>query len=432
MPAVVLTERLVRSLGPSTAAQTDHWDRKVRGLGLRVTQSGVKTWTLLYRHGRRLRRLTIGRYPVVSLADARDKANKALHAVSEGEDPAIKRQIARNAMTFEELAVEYVEKHAKKRKRSWREDHRLLNGSPHKKKTGKRPHVPLVRLWGPRLLTDIRRADVRDLIESTAERAPTMGNRLFALVRRIFNFAIERDWLEISPCQMIKAPAVERQRDRVLTEDEIARFWQATEAEHPTVQAILRLRLLTAQRGGEVLSMRWQDLDLGTGWWTIPAERSKNGLAHRVPLSPPATKILKSLKLVAEKRDPKSPWVFPSTRRNALHPIEHVQKAVERVRRRAALDFRGHDLRRTAASLMVGAGTPRLVVSKILNHVEQGVTAVYDRHSYDAEKRAALDAWGRRVIALLKAKRTSLPLQVDRSALEGAPNTTTQALEPQH
>ena len=136
----------------------------------------------------------------------------------------------------------------------------------------------------------------------------------------------------------------------------------------------------------------WAEIDLVGRWWTIPPERSKNGLAHRVPLSSQAVRILKGLKAEA-KND--ATWVFPSTRKTGPH-IDHAQKAIERIVERSQVEFRGHDLRRTAASLMVGAGVPRLVVSKILNHVETGVTAVYDRHSYELEKRAALDFWGKR------------------------------------
>lgn len=216
----------------------------------------------------------------------------------------------------------------------------------------------------------------------------------------MFNFAIEHDWLESNPCHLIKRLAPERQRDRVLSEDEIRKFWKALDNEQPIIAALFRLRLLTAQRGGEVHGARWDEMELTTGWWTIPAARSKNSLAHRVPLSAQALKVLKDLK--AQPED--SPWVFPSTRKAGPH-IAHAQKAIERIVQRSKVEFRGHDLRRTAASLMVGAGVPRLVVSKILNHVETGVTAVYDRHSYDLEKRAALDFWGKRVEAIIANKR---------------------------
>jgi integrase len=219
----------------------------------------------------------------------------------------------------------------------------------------------------------------------------------------MFNFAIEREWIESNPCHMVKRPAPERPRQRVLSEDEIRRVWNSLASEHAITAALFKLRLLTAQRGGEVHGAAWAEIDLVSRWWTIPPERSKNGLAHRVPLSPQAVRILKALKAEA---DEDATWVFPSTRKTGPH-VKHAQKAIERIVDRSGVEFRGHDLRRTAASLMVGAGVPRLVVSKILNHVESGVTAVYDRHSYDAEKRAALDFWGRHVEAIVNGRRTS-------------------------
>jgi integrase len=185
----------------------------------------------------------------------------------------------------------------------------------------------------------------------------------------------------------------------VLAEEEIRAVWKTLDGERPMIAALFRLRLLTAQRGGELHGARWEEMDLASGWWTIPAERSKNGLARRVPLSPQAVRVLKEWR--PNVRD--SPWVFPASRKG-LH-IAHAQKAIERIVEASKVEFRGHDLRRTAASLMVGAGVPRLVVSKILNHVETGVTAVYDRHSYDLEKRAALDFWGRRLEAIVRGRR---------------------------
>jgi integrase len=394
-----LTDRTIKAMRPPADGRIDVWDDTVSGFGLRVSSTGRKTWVLMYRRNGVLRRYTLGIYPTLGLADAREKARDALRDVAHGGDPATEKIAERRAETFADLAHEYVERHAKK-KRSGREDIRILYGSPHKKKTGKRPHEPLVKRWGAMKVKDISRRDVRKLLEEIADRAPIMANRTLALVRKMFNFGIERDWVEANPCQMIKRLAPERQRDRVLSEDEIRKFWKALDDEQPIIAGLFRLRLLTAQRGGEVHGASWDEMELTTGWWTIPAERSKNGLAHRVPLSSQALKVLKDLKAQAEE----SPWVFPSTRKAGPH-IAHAQKAIERVVDRSKVEFRGHDLRRTAASLMVGAGVPRLVVSKILNHAETGVTAVYDRHSYDAEKRAALDFWGKRVEAIIANKR---------------------------
>jgi integrase len=143
--------------------------------------------------------------------------------------------------------------------------------------------------------------------------------------------------------------------------------------------------------------MRWTDVDFSEGYFTIPEERSKNGLSHRVPLSPQALALLERQRLLRSD----SPWVFPNAR--GLGPLAGIQKAIQRVRRRAGIDLRGHDLRRTAASNLASMGIPRLVIARILNHVETGVTAVYDRHSYDREKREALDVWERRLAEIVGA-----------------------------
>ena len=398
MASANFTDPFIRSLRPLSDGQKDYWDERVTGLVLRVSPAGKKTWSVLYRFNGRQRRLTLGSYDILGLADARTRAKAVLLSASGGVDPAAVKQEDKRSLTFADLAKEYVEHHAKL-KRSGREDIRQLYGSPHKKRTGKRPHVPIVRRWGSLKLTEIRRRDVRELLDDVAQRAPVMANRTLALVRKVFNFAIEHEWLEMNPCHMVKRVTREKQRDRVLTEEELRAVWKALDAEPPSIAALFRLRLLTAQRGGEVLGAKWDEMDLTSAWWTIPGERSKNGLAHRVPLSPQALRILKDLRQTSEE----SLWVFPSPRK-ALPHIQHAQKAIERIVKASGVAFRGHDLRRTAASLMVGGGVPRLVVSKILNHVETGVTAVYDRHSYDPEKRSALDFWGKRIEAIIANK----------------------------
>ena len=159
----------------------------------------------MYRMGKKLRRLTLGRFPTLGLAAAREKATDALREVGKGEDPGQRKIEERRAETFAELAREYIERHASK-KRSGREDIRLLNGSPHKKKTGKRPARAAGHAVGDRRIKDIKRRDVRELLDEIAARAPIMANRTLALVRKMFNFAIEHEWLEINPCHMVKPP----------------------------------------------------------------------------------------------------------------------------------------------------------------------------------------------------------------------------------
>jgi integrase len=185
------------------------------------------------------------------------------------------------------------------------------------------------------------------------------------------------------------------QRDRVLSDEEIKQVWGACGQLDHVLEIYFKIALLTAQRGGEVRVMRWDDVDLVTGWWTIPAQITKNGLAHRVPLSHAAYDLLRQCQATAS-----SPWVFPSPRL-PQRPVKNVHTPAGRLAVQSSVTFVPHDLRRTAASHMTSMGIPRLVVAKILNHVEPGVTKVYDRHSYDAEKRQALEAWGRKVMALV-------------------------------
>ncbi len=411
MSTVSLTDAFIRSLRPAEKGRLDYWDDKVTGLSVRVSPAGRKTWSVMYRFNGRLRRYTLGVYPVLGLADARRKAVTALREAGSGVDPAAIKIEARRAETFADLAREYMARHGNFKK-SADEDRRMLYGSPQKKRTGKVAHVPIVKRWGAMKVRDITRRDVRALLDVTAERAPIQANRVLAVVRKMFNFAIEHDWLDVNPCHMVKRIVREIPRDRVLTEDEIRAVWKALDDEHVLMASLIRLRLLTAQRGGELQGARWEEVDLTSGWWTIPSPRSKNRLSHRVPLSPQALALFKTLheyRVANAKPDENgdtqlSPWVFPSTRKTGPH-VNHAQKAFERLVARAGVKFRGHDLRRTAASLMVGGGVPRLVVSKILNHVETGVTAVYDRHSYDPEKRAALYYWGNRVEQVVAAAR---------------------------
>ena len=239
-----------------------------------------------------------------------------------------------------------------------------------------------------------------------------MANRIRATLRKMFNWDILNEIVETNPVYLVPVPARDRRRDRILTEHEIKTVWKALDKEvkeaqksHRKRQAItagsLKLRLLTGQRGGEVMSMEWNEID--GNWWTIPGNKTKNGLTHRVPLTPFALRIIEEMKFFAEgtgkKKRPLSQFVFPSPIGDA--PMANPQKALERIHAATGVAFRGHDLRRTAASMMTGMGIPRLTVSKILNHVEQGVTAVYDRHSYDKEKREALEEWGKRLMLIV-------------------------------
>ena len=400
MPKIKFTVTKLQSIKPGTE-RTEYWDKSFPGLVLRVTPGGAKMFSLMYRIGGHRRRYTLGAFPfVLSLADARERAGDALRLVRKGVDP-VEEQKRRaqvevegilDGWTFERLAKQFLEEHAKKL------------GSYYEINRSFEKH--LLPQFGKAKVRGLKRADVRVYLDKMSQTKPVMANRCLAYLRKMFNWALSKDLVKSNPISAIPRPGAEHQRDRVLSQDEIRAIWTALDSEKPVMAATFRLRLLTAQRGGEVHAMRWKDID--GEWWTIPSEVSKNRLSHRVPLSPQALKIIDEVRQVTDEQDRKakrqrSEWIFPNPRNRSAH-VRSVEDLAERVRAASKVFFRAHDLRRTAASLMAGMGVPRLVVGKILNHIEPGVTSVYDRYSYDREKREALNAWGARLSSIIEAK----------------------------
>ena len=389
MPKLKFTARGIAAIKPPKTGQADYWDTSIPGFILRVSYAGRKTWGVVYRHEGRKRRLTIGTYPSLSLADARERAKDALQEAAHGNDPAADKQAKRRAETLGELAAEYIEKHAKKNKRSWRTDELAFERD-------------ILPRWRHRKAASITRKEVVRLLDDIVERgAPVQANRVLEILRKAYNWAISRDIVIYNPCIGIERPVKERASDRVLTADEIKAVWAALTDEEPAIATAYKLRLLTAQRGQEVKTMRIEDIDRGNGWWTIPGERSKNERSHRVPLSPQTEAVLEEL-LADDDRS--EGWVFFTPLCDG--PMTKLWRTKRDIAERAGVSFVPHDLRRSAASHMTGMGIPRLTVSKLLNHAEAGITKVYDRHSYDPEKRQALDTWGARLEEIVTGKIT--------------------------
>ena len=340
MPKLHFTARGIDAIKPPKADQADYWDTSLPGFILRVSYGGRKAWGVVYRHEGRRRRLTFGTYPSLSLADARAKANDTLRDVAHGKDPAAEKSAERRAETLGELAAEYIEKHAKPKKRSWRTDELAFERD-------------ILPRWRHRKAGSITRREVARLLDDIVERgAPIQANRVYGILRKAYNWAISRDIVSYNPCIGIERPSSENARDRVLTDDEIRAVWAALADEEPAIAAAYKLRLLTVQRGQEVETMRLEDIDRESGWWTIPGERAKNERSHRVPLSPQTIKVLDEL-LAGDERS--EGWVFRAPRRDG--PMTMMWKTKKDIAERAGVEFVSHDLRRTAASKMTGMGT---------------------------------------------------------------------------
>ncbi len=388
------TDRTIAALKPK-AERHEVWEGGRVGFGVRVSPKGRKSWIYMYRFGGKARRMGLGTYPAISLASAHVKHAKAKELLEKGTDPGAQQVEQKRAElaaeTVADLIEEYLEKWARPRKRSAHEDERSL-------------HKEVLPIWGKRKAKEITRRDVITLLDGIVERgSPIQANRTLAVIRKMFNFAISRDIVDATPVAMVRAPAKENQRDRVLSADEIRTLWKGLDTAPMSAgtKLVLKLELATAQRKGEVVGATVSEFDLEESVWTIPAERSRNGQAHRVPLSPLALTLIEEARALTGE----SPWLFPSPGGNGPITPHSINRALYRSMPEIDVEnMTPHDLRRTAASFMTSLGISRLTVGKILNHAETGVTAVYDRHSYDAEKRHALDAWAAHLEGILSGK----------------------------
>jgi integrase len=377
----------------------------VKGLYLIVQPSGVKSWAVRYRTGVAHRRMVIGAYPEVGLAAARNKARAILAAAEEGDDPAEEKRRAKAAKVeaAERDSVRaLVELHDK------RHLSKLRSGKTVRRELDR--HV--VAKWGDRDVKSITKRDVIDLLDEIVDSGREItANRVRGYLGKFFNWCIERDVLDSSPMTGVKRPAKERSRDRVLTDDEVRWFWRACERVGWPWEAPAQLLLLTGQRLGEVVGMREAELD--GDLWTMAGDRTKNGRAHTVPLSEPARAILRGVQRVKGRAG----LIFTTTGETPLSGFDKWRQHIADAMEELAAEERGgpvaiprwtfHDLRRTAATGMARLGQPVHVVEAVLNHASgaiSGVAGVYNRHSYDAEKRTALEAWGRYVLELVDGR----------------------------
>jgi integrase len=389
------TDKFIKAAKARKGERTDYWDSNVRRLGLRVSPSGHKSWVLMYRReadGAK-RRYKLGEYPIVSLAEARANALAVLSQVEKGGDPAGAKQDAKGEPTVEELAKLYVERYAKANRRSWQEDERRIEQNI----------IPAIGKHKAHLVTA---ADLIKLHEAITERgAPVEANRNIELVRRVYSWALGKRKVDHNPAERLELNP-ERSRDRVLSEDEIKAFWNALEGlelERST-KLVLKLALVTGQRLDEIAGLSFQELDFKREVWTIPGERTKNRLTHTVPLSSLALSLLREAKKGASPEG----YMFPSAKDGRLR-----RRSISRALLRNSDDlkikkFTPHDLRRTVASQMAALGIDRIVTGKLLNHASvdrDTVTGmIYDRHSYDEEKRRAMERWAGRLLEITEGR----------------------------
>jgi integrase len=415
MPTIRLTQRAVETLKPPATGRVEYWDSHLPGFGLRVAGSGRKTWVAMYRVDGQLVRETVGTLALIpSVAEARDRARESMHKARAGKNPVAERRerelaakIKAEALpdTFRAVAARYLERYAKKNTKptTWRELQRQLE-------------VDVFPKWGDRPIASITRQDVTVLLEAIADRgSPVQANRTLARLKTLFKWVLDEELIPVDPSARVRKVVKESARDRTLTDDEISMFWRGCDKLGWPFGPMYKLLLLTAQRRDEIGSLEWTEIDFDQRLWTIPRGKAKNDRAHEVHLSEFAIEILDSL--------PKIGGRYVLTTRGA-RPVSGFSKSKERLNRHMLDLFRAdlaeagqdpdratiddwilHDLRRTAATGMARLNVAPHTVDRILNHVSgsiRGVAAIYNRHAYLDERRAALEAWSRHVESIAR------------------------------
>jgi integrase len=411
------TKSELTKIAPPATGRIEYRDTKVAGLQLRVSSTGVKTFSV-YRWGKatnKPERVTIGRFPEISVDAARAKAGEIVAAFAMGENPSEAKRKARAEMTFVDLFDLYIERHSKVHKRTWREDQSKYQQYLCSEKEG-------INLAAKKL-SAIDRTDIARLHAKIGKAHPITANRVIALVSSVFGRAITWDiYDKINPATKIKKFR-ENSRDRFLQRDELPRFFNALNEEpNDVIRRFFLVSLLTGARRGNVLAMRWDCLD-GKNWtWKIPGLQSKNGVPLTVMLSAEVVELLNECK---DGND--TPWVFPGTgkgghladpkkawkrmldtdelsqliqciRQNDREFItkegDTLDTALLRAREQAKkyeidttgtrlADLRPHDLRRTLGSYQAMTGASLPIIGKSLGHKSQAATQVYARLDWD-------------------------------------------------
>ncbi len=360
----------------------------------------VKSWVLRYMVAGKARRMTLGQYPGVSAADARQKALDAKKELQRGIDPIEQRKQQEAAkIQAPDLATFFDE--------YWRVE---LQASPSGKERRRLFDKDILPRLGGKKIAKITLRDVVLVLTDVRERAPAVANRLQGVLVRLFNFAAEHGVIDFSPLTGLKKKA-EPPRKRVLTGEEIKLFWEVTDTTngsfgaHPFAGIILRLILLTGQRPGEVMGMKWEEIHGDT--WNIPGARRKGNFDQSITLGRLALETIEPCRLISGD----SPFVFQSPIGTEERPFEirSLSRSVARNLKKCGFNERWtpHDLRRTCRTGLADLGISDMVAEQVLGHKMPGIMGVYNQHSYANEKRAALKRWEwriRRIVGITKPK----------------------------
>lgn len=418
-----LTAAGIDKLKPPATGQAEHHDAGFPGLACRISCGGAKTFVYRFRVHGKLRRATLGRWPAISLAEAREAWREVRKAVDRGEDPTAKKPANDFASVTDEWLLRDQEGNS-----SIDEVRRALDHDVKPK-------------WAGRPISDISRRDCLAVIDAVADRgAAIMARRVHSYLHRLFRWAVMRGIIEASPMTDLPKAGREVERDRVLTDAELGAVWRASEVMGWPFGPVFQLLILTAARKDDIGSLRWQQIKNSE---IATVTKSKNPKPFRIPISRAAAAILAELPRVEG-----SEFAFTTTGKTAISGWSRAKRQLDREACRvlnpdlfdrfeklaaasdenAAArqlgfhsgdellesimpDWRIHDLRRTAATGMQRLGINLQVVEAVLGHVSGsrgGIVGIYQRHEYADEKRRALETWANTVEAAIQGRQPNV------------------------
>lgn len=386
----------------------DHRDAP-RGLGLKVTAAGGKTFVLKYTVDGRQRLKVIGDWPTWTLEAARAEAHDLLRGINRGTDPLEEKRKRREEPTVTELAKEWLDRHA----------------TGLKSESTIRAYInkTLVPGIGDMKISDVRRRHVIEVIEAKAKKTPRAAAQVLQYARKMFDYAADRDFIPANPLAGLKpssitvkgkrTPLAPVARARVLDRDEVLTFWTKAETIglHRLTSLCLKMILVTGQRPGEVAGMHVDEIRGRT--WTIPAaRRGKTETTHTVHLTDAAIEIINAAqaeiaRLARRRDDPATGHIFEASPGRSITTAA-LCRAVDREHEAlGAKDVKPwgrwapHDLRRTMRTGLSAARVRPDIAELTIGHTKRGITAVYDLHGFDAERKAAMEAWEARLLRIV-------------------------------
>jgi len=403
MASIRITKKSVEEAPVPAGKDAFYYDDKLAGFGLRVTPKGVRSYIVQYRLPRQpTRRITLGRHGSPWTAErARQEAMEILTDARRGIDPLeVRKQkaVIATTMRFDDYVEKFVEAHLKT---AWPDSWELAK---------RRLDLYAAPILRSRSLPEIRKRDIVAVLDSIRS-MPGQARSTHAVLRLLFNWALDRDDISASPMHGLKAPPAPKARKRVLKPDEILAIWRASYELADPFGPFVRTLVCTLQRRNEVASLPWTELDRDSALWQLAEERAKNDVSHIVPLNRLAMEQFQSLGwkekghvFTTTGTTPISGFSKQKKRLDALMTsvLQEIAEARAKERGTSAEPVKIqpwviHDIRRTGATQMQALGIPIEVTEKCLNHISgetSGIRGVYNRYEYHEEKVAAFAAWG--------------------------------------